>query len=205
MFQNKNSLLLLLLGAFLLNGFAFSDDLKLSYQLEYEKKYQDAFKAVQKLADSDSHHYLAHLRTAYLAYVLGNSAVSSKYYQKAMVIAPDAIEPALGLMLPQLAMGNYTQVEMTAKAIFNKDPKNYTARSRLAWSYYLGARYSDAAKIYEDIVKDYPSDTEMMLGLANSLLAQKKKPEALKYYQMMDVILPGDLRAAEGIKLCQAK
>ncbi len=195
----------LLLLSLVLNVYAFSDALKESYQLEYNKKFQEAFLVIQKQADGESKNYFAHLRTAYLAYILGNTAASIKYYNNAIAIAPDAIEPGLGLLLPQIAAGNYTQAEATAKAILLKDNKNYTARSRLAWAYYLSGRYSDASKYYESLVKDYPSDTTMQVGLADSLFAQGKKTDALKYYQMIDSIIPGDARAAFGISLCNKK
>ena len=167
-----------------------------SYRMEAEGKYGQAMDLMKALADREPRNYLAHLRTGWLAYLASNLGLSLAYYQKAVVLAGDAVEPRLGLMLPQLAMGLYPQVEATGMAVLRLDPKNYLARSRMAWARYLHGRYEEAADLYRGIIRDYPSDGEMHIGLAWALIKQGKLAEARSIVLMADTILPGNARVA---------
>jgi tetratricopeptide (TPR) repeat protein len=198
----KRLLIIILFCCLLFVTSAFANPVKNSYSLEAGKKYQEAMQLMKELADREPRHYLANLRTGWLAYLSSNLGLSVIYYQKAVVLAPDAVEPRLGLLLPQIALGNYAQAEANARAALRLDAKNYLARSRLAWALYLAGRFGEAADFYAGLVKDYPSDGEMHLGLAWALLKQGQKQPALAAFRMADTILPGNASVADGIAAC---
>ncbi|MCB1173507.1 MAG: tetratricopeptide repeat protein [Leptospiraceae bacterium] len=196
----------IILGLASLPGFACvslaANEVRRSYQLEQRGQYKEAYLLMHKLAESNRQHYLAHLRAGWLAYKSGYYKAAVYYYRKAVVLAPTAIEPGLGLMQPLIALARYKEAETVGRAVLAKDAKNYLARSRLAWSLYLSGRYSEAQAYYYYLIVDYPADGEMYIGIGDSLWAQKKYKDACYYYYYADTILPGDPRVLKAQKLC---
>ena len=174
--------------------FIQADSIKNSYILEAQGKYVQAYKLMNTLSINDSRNYLAHLRAGWLAYLSGYLSKSIYYYRKAIVLAPDAIDPGPGLKLPLIPLGHQKQAQTTGLSILRKDAANLTVRSRLAWSYYLAGNYKRSEIYYKAIIKHYPANGEMHIGLAWALIKQSKKKKARKILNLADKILPGNAR-----------
>ncbi len=174
-----------------------------SYTLEGERNFAKALELMEGLAASEPRNYLAHLRAGWLAYLSGQYVKSEVFYRKALVIAPDSIEPRMGLMLPLMALGRYVEAETAGRSGMEKDPKNYTIRSRLAQIYYLSGQFAASEKMYGELSTDYPSDGEMLLGLGWAQLKQGKKPQAKETFGRAGQVLPGNPRVTEGLKAAE--
>ncbi len=177
----------------------FSDDLYDSYILESKGKYADALQLVEKLSKSESNEYLYQIRSAWLSYLNAEYTKSIEYYKKAQILTPDSIEPKLGLIKVYTALGQTKNVESTCKTILKQDPKNYIARTNLAYSIYQLGNFKDARKIYESVLVDYPADLEMILGLGWSYLKEGEKQKSKESFNRALKISPQNPRAQEGL------
>ena len=177
-----------------------ADDLQSSYSLEYYGKYADAYALGEKLTAENPKEYFYALRAAWLAYLAGKYSRSLDLYQNALLLKSDALEPRLGQLMPLLALGKYKQVEMTALAVLRTDPKNYTARIKLAYALYLAGDFSRSEKHYADIETDFPSDATVLMGLGWAQLKQGKKSAAQQQFNRVKVMFPDNKYADEGLK-----
>jgi tetratricopeptide (TPR) repeat protein len=145
--------------------------------------------------------YLYHLRLGWLQY-LGNKYTDSvNSYRKAAILTKDSIEAKLGLMLPLMAQGKWSDAEKIAKEILSLDPLSYMANSRLAYIYYNLKQYKDAEASYRKVLSHYPGDIEMQVGLAWSLLKQDKKEAAEKVFREILRYVPNHVSANAGMKM----
>lgn len=172
-----------------------------SYRLELKGKYRDALTALEKVAGEPRKGYIFTLRRAWLRYLNKRYAESLTSYQAATQKAPKAVEPLLGLMLPQMALRRWLDVTKTAQRVLKRDPGNYKARSTLAWALYSLGRFGDAAKQYRAVLDDYPSDLEMQAGLGWSLYKLGRKVDAAKAFVAVLAIAPAHASAKQGLAL----
>ncbi len=189
-------LLLLLMFAIATN--LLSDALTDSYSQEAKRDYAKALETMEGLSKDNPNEYFIQLRTGWIALVKGDFTKSASYYQKATLLAPNAIEPRLGNVRALLALGQYKQVDIACKTILKQDSKNYFARSTLAYTNYVLQNYKDAEVYYESIVADYPADTEMQIGLGWSYLKQGNKAKAKALFATLKKIIPNEERVISG-------
>jgi tetratricopeptide (TPR) repeat protein len=173
--------------------------LQSTYTLEYYGKYAEAFAAGEKIAFENPKEYFFQLRAGYLAYLAAKYTRSLELYQNALLLKPDALEPRLGQLLPLLALGKYKQTEITAQAILRSDPKNYTARIKLAYAAYLAGEFAKSEKHYADLAADFPSDATVLMGLGWASLKQGKKAGAREHFQRVKLMFPENKYADEGL------
>jgi tetratricopeptide (TPR) repeat protein len=178
------------LFAFACPGFAQPVDkaerFESSFAHEASGDYAKSFADMQKILEQDPTDYVATLRAGWLTYLRKRYTESAAFYQQAVKLAPKAIEPQLGLMLPLMAAGRWADAERAGRAIVAKAPGDYLATSRLAFILFSQARFKEAEVLYRQVLDNYPSDTEMMLGLGWTWLRQGRKDEAR---QMFDAVL----------------
>lgn len=170
-----------------------------SYALEAKGEYLKALKIMEKIVEKDNRNYFINLRCAYLSYLSYQFPKSEIYYQKAILLAPDAIEPRLGQLKPLSALGKQVQLQVACKGILKLDPKNYTARSYIAYSLYTSGNYEEAEKYYASLIIDYPSDTEMLIGLGWTYVQLKDKKKAREILAIANQITPADERIKNGL------
>ncbi|MBK8398890.1 MAG: tetratricopeptide repeat protein [Leptospiraceae bacterium] len=180
------------------SGVLFADPLMDSYTQEYNKEYAKALVTMEELSKNNPNDYFTQLRTGWVALVKGDYTKSSQYYKKAILLAPNAIEPRIGNVRAVLAMGNYKQVDVDCRTILKQDSKNYFARSTLAYANYVLANYKEAEKYYESITNDFPADTEMLIGLGWSQLKQGNKAKAKQVFAFLLKIIPNEERVTSG-------
>lgn len=170
-----------------------------TYSLEYYGKYAEALAAMEKIATEAPKEYFFQLRAGYLAYMAGNFSRSLALYQNALLLKSDSLEPRLGKLLPLIALGKYKQAEIEAQAILRTDPKNYTARLKLAYAVYLAGEFAKAEKHYADLAADFPSDATVLMGLGWANLKQGKKAPARENFARVKLMFPENKYADEGL------
>lgn len=178
--------------------------LQQSYDRESSGKLVESLSALDGLPAARQSTYMAQLRRGWLLYRLGRYADSIEAYQRAITLAPRAIEPRVGVLLPQQALRRYSDVEAQAKAVLASEPHNYLATLRLAFAYYSAGRFAEAASLYGQLKELYPSDAEVRSGLGWSLLKSGKPVEAARELRELLSIHPRHSLAKQGLELAQA-
>lgn len=180
---------------------AFKD----SISAESGQDYATAIKLIENLSTETASSYYAQLRLGWLYYCSKERTQSIAHYNRAIQISPTAIEPMLGLMLPQMADGRNDDAIRTAQMILRQDPNNYTALSRLAWLQYLKRDYRIAAGNYRRLTTLYPTDTEMLLGLGYALAMAGDTKESERCFRTVLLLSPENSRALDGLELLRTK
>lgn len=177
------------------------DALIQSYDGEAAGKLKEALAALDQLPPPRRDSYLGWARRGWLQYRLGEHAASIISYRRAIALAPRAIEPRLGVLLPQLALHLWNDAEAMANEVLRVDPANYLATLRLAFVYYNRHRYLESAGLYQKLKDLYPSDTDVRSGLAWALLKAGKPQDAAREFRELIGISPRLATAHEGLKL----
>jgi tetratricopeptide (TPR) repeat protein len=172
-----------------------------SYDREAAGKLKEALAALEQLPAARRDSYLGAARRGWLLYRIGQYAEAVDAYRLAITQSPKAVEPRLGIMLPQLALRRWTDAESVAKEVLQTDPGNYLATLRLAFVYYNQRRYAESASLYQKLRDLYPSDTEVRSGLAWSLLKAGKNSDASREFVELLAMNPRLTTASEGLKL----
>ena len=181
-----------------------SEALIASYDSEAAGKLKEALGALDQLPPGRKDSYLGWARRGWLLYRLGQNAESVESYKKAVILAPRAVEPRLGILLPQLALHRWTDAELMAKEVLRMDPASYLATLRLAFVYYNQQRYPESALLYQKLRDLYPSDTDVRSGLSWALLKAGRTQEAAREFRDLLAISPRLATAQEGLKLTGA-
>lgn len=170
-----------------------------SYELEAAGKTKESLGALERIATAERG-YVFHLRKGWLLYLLGRYDDSVVSYGQAIGAAPKSIEAELGVMLPLMAQRKWADAEKHGREALKRDPGNYLAGSRVAWSLYNLGRYGDALPLYEKLVESYPSDVDMRNGVGWSLLKLGKGKEAAQAFRGVLAIAPKNALAQEGMR-----
>ena len=171
-----------------------------SFALEATGQLGRALDDVKAILAREPRNYVANLRAGWLLYSLGRYAEAVRFYRKAIELHPKAIEPHLGVMLPLMAAKRWKEAEREANDILAKAPHNYLARSRLAWIHYSQGHYAAAEKAYRAVLDDFPSDVQMMLGLAWTWLKQGRKGPAREMFERVLTIRRKNESARAGLR-----
>lgn len=174
-----------------------------SFGSEAAGKYDAALNSVLKILRADQRNYLATLRAGWLNHLRGDQGAAERFYRKSIELAPGAVEPRLGLLLPLMADQKWTEAEAAARAALNLDGKNYTAGSKLAYVLFQQGRYEEARNMYRSVLDNYPSDVEMKLGLAWSCQRLGKKEEAGRYFREVLEVYKGNVSAMQGLEMLE--
>jgi tetratricopeptide (TPR) repeat protein len=169
-----------------------------SYVLEAEGKHKAALKAIEGVLERDPRDYVAQLRAGWLAYLAGDNQRSADAYGKAVKLEPGAVEPRLGLMLPLMAAGRNKEALAAADELLAIDARSYLGASRKAFLLYTLGRFAKAEEQYRAVLALYPSDVEMMAGLAWSQLQLGKKAEARATFERLLRVAPKHVTGREG-------
>ncbi len=176
-----------LAGAALLKD-PMMESFRQSHQAEGEKKYAEAIKV------------LAHVKIAKsLDYLAADYSTSRKHYENAVNLAPKAVEPLLGLLLPLLADQRYPEAEEKARKARTLDPNQYLANLRLSYALRLQGKLADAEKINDSMLKLYPADTTFLLEQGLTLTGQKKATEARGVFAQVLMLSPYNTTAAQAL------
>ena len=192
------------LGPALAHADDTQDRYRASYQHEAQGKYAKALSDIDGLSKGERKSYVYQLRRGWLLYLLGRHWDSIEAYRAAIKLRPKAVEPRLGLMLPEMALLMWLDALETGNGVLKLDPLNYLANSRMAWANYSLGRFDKAEALYRKLVDAYPSDVEMRTGLGWSLLKQGRYTSALSEFDAVLKLSPDYTVAAEGRKAARA-
>jgi tetratricopeptide (TPR) repeat protein len=170
-----------------------------SYDQEAAGKNQEALSTLDKLSSEKRDSYVAFLRRGWLQYRLGRNASAIEAYTKAIALAPKAVEPRLGILLPLLAEKQWATTEKYAREVLKVDPENYLATLRLAFALYNQGRFAEARTLYQRIVNAYPSDAEARSGLGWALLKLRKSRAAAAVFRAVLDFAPRNSLAQHGL------
>lgn len=170
-----------------------------SFGHETQGNYTAALNNVLSVLQKDKENYTATLRAGWLNYLLGKHDKAIEFYRHAVKLASGSVEAKLGIMLPYMALKQWSQAEELARTVMKVDPSNYYANSRLAWIMYSQSRYQEALEFYRKVMRMYPSDIEMQLGIGWTYLKMGKKQEARKYFSMVLSVRQSNVRALQGM------
>ncbi len=171
-----------------------------SYDSEATGRLADSLSVLDQLSAPRRDAYVVTLRKAWLLYRLGRYAESTEVYVRAIALAPAAVEPRLGILLPYLALRRWSDVENQARAILKLEPGNYLATLRLAFACYNLQRYAESTALYRKLIDLYPGDVAVRGGLGWALLKLGKYPEASAEFRNILEIAPRNELAKEGLK-----
>jgi tetratricopeptide (TPR) repeat protein len=174
--------------------------LQRSYDAEATANLEEALAVLEPLPVTGHVGYVAQLRRAWLLYRLGRNADAVAAYEKAMGLAPGAIEPKVGALAPLAAMRRWIDVERLAREILTKDPASYAATIRLAFALYSQAKFADSATTYGVLLAAYPSDVDAGAGLGWALLKAGKSAQAAEAFDQVLAIAPKNALALDGMK-----
>jgi tetratricopeptide (TPR) repeat protein len=174
-----------------------------SYEAETAGNIDKSINKILQILRIDPNHYVGLYRLGWLYYLKGAYDDSIGTYERAAALRHGSIEAELASMLPLIASKQWKKNEEIAFSILKKCKLNYLARSRLAYAYYLQSRYKEAETQYRQVLKIYPSDTEMALGLAWSLLKEGRVKDARPIFEKVLSIVPSSLNARSGLEACK--
>jgi tetratricopeptide (TPR) repeat protein len=169
--------------------------------IEQEKalKYTGAIETIYNLNDSLS--YEVNARLGWLCYKAGFKKKSLAYYNKAISIKPNAIEPRYGYGFPAYQLEDYQDLINQDKKILEIDPNNKTINGNLGSIHYYSKEYTKALPYFEKVVSMYPFDYDNNLMLAWTYLRLGKNTEAEQTFNTVLLYSPKDVSALEGLSM----
>jgi tetratricopeptide (TPR) repeat protein len=171
-----------------------------SYNAEVAGKLQEALNALSQLPPGRRDGYLANFRRGWLQYRLGRYAESISAYRSASSLEPASIEARVAMLLPQLALTKWNDLEQTAEEVLARDPENYLALQRLAFAKFSTQHFGEAERLYRRLLVLYPSDVEMRSCLGWTVLRMGKQKEALSLFSEVLELNPTHALAKQGLQ-----
>lgn len=184
---------------------ASSDLYQDSYDREAAGDIAGALRSLAGIPAASPEAYTRALRIGWLRYLAGEHAPAIEAYIEASRLAPKAVEPLLGMMLPQMALRRWQDAERTARSVLQRNKHSYLARSRLAFTLYNLGRYEQSRKLYSAVLRDYPSKVDMRAGLAWCLWRLGRSAEAMATFQSVLSVAPKQDSALEGVRTLSAR
>jgi tetratricopeptide (TPR) repeat protein len=180
----------------------FPDLYRQSYAAEARGDYNLAADLMQRLGPAGGT-YVARLRLGWLHYLAGRHAQAVESYQKAAALAPAAVEPRLGAMLPLMALRRWKEAERVGEEALALAPADFTAVSRLAWIHFNQGHLADAEALYRRALAAYPASAEMRSGLGWTLLKLGRTREAREAFEAVLSYAPDLASAQQGLTAVQ--
>ncbi len=170
-----------------------------SYLHEASGNLAEAILDLKSIYNEDS--YELNLRLGWLTYSSGLFTEAQSYYNKAILLKPFAVEPRMGIVLPQSAMGNWNSVIAQYEKILEIVPNNSIVMHRLGLIYYGQKDFLKAEKYFEKVVNLYPFDYDALVMYAWTNFQLKKFREAKVLFNKALMNTPTGSSAMEGIIL----
>jgi tetratricopeptide (TPR) repeat protein len=197
---------IILLAAMAISSVAMAQDNKKvqdafqqSYTLESKYNYKSALAVLKSVYTDKS--YELNLRLGWLSYLDSNQTASLSYYQKAIDLMPNAIEPKFGIVYPLSVLGKWDEVIKQYDLILKLDPNQTTANYRLGLIYYNRGQFEKAKGYLDKFLGLYPFDYDAVMMSAWVNLMLSKNAEAKTLFNRALLISPGDKLALEGISM----
>jgi tetratricopeptide (TPR) repeat protein len=170
-----------------------------SYVSEQAGNYAGAITDLKSVYNAEN--YTTNIRLGWLSYLTKQYTESIRYYEKAILLKPYAIEARFGCVKPLSAIESWEKVKANYLQIIRIDPKNVTANYWLGVIYFNKKDYANAAKLFLINVNLYPLDYDSTNMLAWSMLYSNKSADAKVMFLQALIIRPNDSSALSGLKM----
>lgn len=170
-----------------------------SYEYERASNYTAAMNELKKTYQADN--YFINIRLGWLNYLAKQYSDAIKYYEKAIVLKPYAIEAKFGCIKPLSAIEDWEKVKAQYLQILKIDPQNTIANYWMGVVYYNRKDYNSAIKLFERVVNLYPLDYDSVVMLAWTKLNLGKSVEAKILFKQALILRPNDSAATSGLRL----
>lgn len=174
-----------------------------SIELEKKQDYNSALIAMFEIGDTTTYEIV--VRIAWLNYKADHKKRSEYYYQKAITLMPNAIEPLYGYCYPAYALEDHNTVFTYDKKILEIDPNNKMILSNIAHLYYYNQDYNNAMTYFEKVVSLYPFEYETNHMLGWTYFKLGKFAEAENAFSIALLYAPRDPSATEGMNSIKDK
>ncbi|MCK5217978.1 tetratricopeptide repeat protein [bacterium] len=181
--------------AWALNYQEIKDAYYQSYHYERIQDYTKSVQAIKKVFKTYPKSYTINLRLGWLYYLKKNYANAIYHYEKAIQLAPGAVEPKLGYMLPLLAQEKYEKVETLAHKVLAIDPLNYYGNLRLSIALRHQKKFDLDEKEIRKMLLLYPTNVAFLTEMALIKSAQGKKKSALNIFGDIIILDPDNASA----------
>lgn len=169
-----------------------------SYDQEARGAFVEALASMDQLPSADKATYTWQLRRGWLLYLQGRYDDATTAYERAVTLAPKAVEPLLGEMLPLLAARRWADAERVGRKVLALDPKSAIGRMRTGLALHNLGRYADAEAMYRSVLEDWPSDVDARAGLGWAQLKLGRIDEARKAFDAVLGVAPRHASAQAG-------
>lgn len=178
----------------------FSDaDIKTAYSqsYRYEKmtNYDDAIKALYPLYNAFPQGYTLNLRLGYLHTLNKQYANAIEMYQKAIKIAPSALDAKLGYAYVLMIQEKFDQAEAVAIQIVNMDYYNYYGNFRLAYCLRQQGKLDLAQQVVVKMLAVYPIDGLFLAEYGKIKVSKKEVDAAKQLFQSVLILDPENVEA----------
>ena len=137
-----------------------------SYDYEQMGRYGEAIKVLTPLINKYPKGYTLNLRFGWLFYLNKNYNDSIKFYKKASLLSPYALDPKLGLTRDYLDTYAFKKAEMVTYEILKIDFYNYYANIYAIQALNAQKKYEASTKITKKMLLLYPTDVSFLELLA---------------------------------------
>lgn len=161
-----------------------------SFDYERAQDYTNAIRALAPVYEAYPNGYTVNLRMGWLFYLNANYSNAAAHYEVASRVAPQALEPRLGRLLPLLAQGRWGEAETLAYQVVSVDHYNYYGNLRLAIALRMQGKVEQAYQIALKMVGAYPTDLLYLVELAQIQDARGDKAEARRLFGEVLILDP---------------
>lgn len=166
-----------------------------SFSHERSQDYDNAIRSLGDVYQAYPNGYTVNLRMGWLFYLNGNHNNAVAHYEVAARVAPQALEPRLGRLLPLLAQGRWVEAETVAYQVISVDHYNYFGNLRLAFALRMQGKVEQAYQVVLKMVGAYPTDLAYLVELAEIQQARGNETEALAILEDVLILDPENLTA----------
>jgi tetratricopeptide (TPR) repeat protein len=172
-----------------------------SYLYEKNQEYTKAVGSLAVVYNKYQTNFETNLRLGWLYYLSGNLKESNIYYAKAIELKPMALEAIYGNILPLLAQGKYSNIEVLANKAISIAPNDSRAEYYIGLVSYYQKDYLKSERFLEKSINQYPFDLDLNLMLGWAKFALGKKNEAKALFQVAQRHSPNSAAVKTAIDL----
>ncbi|MFP4465604.1 MAG: O-antigen ligase family protein [Candidatus Goldiibacteriota bacterium] len=132
----------------------------------YFKKTNAAAEYAERALDINSGDFNHHIIRADTMSLLGRGVQAHKSYKKALELNPGSWTAASEVFRYDLAADDYKQAEKTAEKIYKMSPYSKGAVTSYGYALYLNGKYEEAVNIYEEGMRYFPRDYDLLYHLS---------------------------------------
>jgi tetratricopeptide (TPR) repeat protein len=173
------------------------------YRLSYAAEASgDATRALHWMAEAEKQGetgYVLQLRRGWLLHLARLHAESARAYALAIEAEPGSVEPRLGVMLPLMAQRRWKEAERHGLDALALAPGDLAVLGRVALVQYLAGLFDSAEASYRRALTSHPGSVELRVGLAWSLLKQRRVGSARAEFEKVLRVAPDNASAREGL------